>query len=343
MGHGVQLDRYCGAGSRYIGGNVPPEPRPAYSTAQGKQKRGQYLESIADIRAQLERFPKDLEGHLLMAQIQAENLNDLPAAQLTIEHFCSQTGHAPANLAFALYSLADWHLKARDREAARRAFEEVVRLLPDTEFALAAAQRIAHLGNPDEPLTPRDHKFAVPEGIRNLGLLQRMEFDKPPEKAPGQQAADYVQHLRTHPLDTEAREHLAVIYADHYQRLDLAADQLEQMIQQPSQPLRLVARWLNLLADLQIRNGADYETVKHTLERIIALAPNLAIAETARKRIALLRLELKALEKSESIGLGTYEQNIGLKQAGRGASERGASERQSVERGELSEGESRRT
>jgi tetratricopeptide (TPR) repeat protein len=310
----------------FDGGHVPPEPRPAYSVAQGKQKRGQYLEAIADIRKQLERFPNDFEGHLLLAQIQAENLNDLPAAELTIQQLCAQPGHAPSNITFALYSLADWHIKALDRDAARRAFEQVIRLLPDTEFALVAAQRIAHLANPDMPLNPHDQKFVVPEGIRHLGLLQRMEIPKLEEKTPGQQAADYVQHLRTHPLDTEAREHLAVIYADHYHRLDLAADQLEQMIQQPNQPHRLVARWLNLLADLQIRCGAGYDVVKQTLERIIALAPNLAPAENARKRIALLRLELKALEKSESVELGSYEQNIGLKQ-GRGASERGASER----------------
>lgn len=305
--------------SLFDGGHTPPEPRPLYSIAQGKQKRGQYIEAIEDIRKQLERFPTDFEGQMLIAQFQAENLNDLSSAGLTIQDLCSQSGHAPANIAFALYSLADWRIKARDRAAARRAFEDVIRLLPDSEFALVAAQRIAHLDNPDMPLDPHDQKFVVPEGVRNLGLLQRMETPKPPEKTPSQQAADYVQHLRTHPLDSDAREKLATIYADHYHRLDLATDQLEQLIQQPNQPFRLITRWLNLLADLQIRGGAGYDDVKETLERIIALAPNLAPAENARKRIALLRLELKANESAKPIELGSYEQNIGLKQ---GASRR---------------------
>ena len=136
---------------------------------------------------------------------------------------------------------------------------------------------------------------------------------------PAQVAADFVKHLEQHPLDTEAREKLALIYADHYGRLDLASDQLEQMIAQPHQPGRLVVHWLNLLADLQIRSGSDYETVKATLERIIDRDPELAAAGIARNRLALLKLEMKAQEKKESVKMGTYEQNIGLKHGvGRG-------------------------
>ena len=85
----------------------------------------------------------------------------------------------------------------------------------------------------------------------------------------------------------------------------------------PNQPGRLVARWLNLLADLHIRNGGDYETVKATLQRIVDLYPNLAAAENARKRIELIRLELKAKQKKEPVKMGTYDQNIGLKSAKR--------------------------
>jgi len=123
-----------------------------------------------------------------------------------------------------------------------------------------------------------------------------------------------VKHLEQHPLDTEERENLAVIYADHYERLDLATGELEQLIGQPNQPAKLVAHWLNLLADLQVRHGADYETVYQTLQRIIDRDPNVAAAEIARHRQGLLKLELKANEKKQAVKMGTYEQNIGLKQ-----------------------------
>ena len=136
---------------------------------------------------------------------------------------------------------------------------------------------------------------------------------KPAEASPEQEAADCVKHLEQHPLDTEAREKLAIIYADHYGRLDMAAAELEQMIGQPNQPGKLVVHWLNLLADLQIRHGATYEVVRETIQRIVDRAPDAAAAEIARHRLALLRLEMKSKEKSQAVKLGSYEQNIGLK------------------------------
>lgn len=301
--------------SLYDGGDLEVEPRPMYSIAQSRQKQGRYVEAVAEIRKQLDRFPTDFEGHMMLAQIQAENLKDLPGAELTIQRLCSQPGHAPKNIAFALYSLADWHLKiGQDLEGARRSLEQIPVLLPGTEFALTAAQRVAHLASPEMLLAPHERKrFVVTEGLRNLGLAKNPVPMAPPEKSPTELAVDYVKHLEQHPLDTEAREKLAVIYADYYGRLDLASDQLEQMIQLPNQPHRLVVRWLNQYADLQIRSGADYESVKATLQRIVDLDPNVAAAEIARKRIDLLKLELKAKQSKDAVKLGTYEQNIGLK------------------------------
>jgi tetratricopeptide (TPR) repeat protein len=306
--------------SLYDGGNIPPEPRPAYSVAQARQKRGEYLEAVVEIRKQLALFPTDLEGHLLLAQIQAEDLKDLPAAEMTIQSLCAQPGHAPKNITFALYSMADWHLKVgRDSEGARRNLERIIELLPGTEFELAAGQRIAHLGEPEMRLDPLDRrKFTVRESDQHRGVRQNPADIRPAERDPGELAAEYVRHLQTHPMDTEVREQLARLYMDHYNRLDLASDQLEQMIQEPSQPGRLVARWLNLLADLQIRSGADYDTVRGTLQRIIDLYPTLAAADLARNRLSLLKVELKAHQTPAAVKLGTYEQNIGLKR-GRGA------------------------
>jgi hypothetical protein len=298
----------------FDGGTQPPVPHPAYSVAMARQKQGKFLEAVIEIRHQLAKFPDDVEGQLMLAQIQAEDLHDLPAAELTVQHFCAQPGHAPANIAFALSSLADWYLQNQDSDAARLALEKIQELLPDSEHALGAAQRIAHLGTREMLLGSHDRKkFAVAEGPQNLGLLRGEEQPKALEADPEQLAADYVRHLQSHPLDTEAREKLAVLYADHYGRLDLAADQLEEMIGLPNQPARLVARWLNLLADLQIRHGTDYETVRQTIERIVERTPNLAAAEVARNRLARLKLELKGKQQNRAVQMGTYAQNLGLK------------------------------
>jgi tetratricopeptide (TPR) repeat protein len=298
----------------YNGGDVAPEPRPFYSVARTRQKQGKYLEAITEIRRQLDRFPTDLEGLMLLAQIQAEDLKDLPGAEITIERLCAQK-HAPQNIAYALHSMADWHMKiGQDREAARRELEKVTELLPDTEFALGAAQRIAHLTSNEMLIAAHERKkYVVTEGPKNLGLTQSRSQPKPAETDLAQAAADYVKHLEQHPLDTDAREKLAILYVDHYQRLDLARDQLEQMINQPAQPARLIAHWLNLLADLEIRSGCDYDTVSQTVQRVVDLDPESPAANVARNRLAKVRLELKSKEQKQPVKLGTYEQNIGLK------------------------------
>lgn len=302
-------------GSLYDGGDAEVDPQPYYSISIAKRKKGKYTEAVAEIRKQLEKFPNDFEGQMMLAEIQVENLNDLAGAELTIQRLCAQPGHPPRNVAFALNALADWHLKfALDREAARQDLQQIVELFPETELALAAAQRIGHLAKTEMLLSPHDRqRIHVPEGVKNIGLLQSSTHLQPAAADPASAAADYVKHLEQHPQDTEAREKLAVIYADHYRRLDLAADQLDQLINQPNQPARLVVHWLNLLADLQLRHGAGYDTVSQTLEQIIERYPDIAGAGIARNRIDLLKLELKAKQTNQPVKLGTYEQSIGLK------------------------------
>jgi hypothetical protein len=181
-------------------------------------------------------------------------------------------------------------------------------------MAMSAAQRIAHLAGAERILEPYDRKLVgVPEGANGLGLLKPSEHLRPAEADPAKLAAEYVKQLEEHPLDAEAREKLALLYAEHYQRLDLAVDQLEQLIQQPNQPARQIVHWLNLLADLQIKHAHDLKGAQQALQRIIDQHPDWAAAHNAQRRLDILKLELKGKEKCQPIKLGTYEQNIGLK------------------------------
>jgi tetratricopeptide (TPR) repeat protein len=295
--------------------NTELEAKPYYSIAEAQRKRGNYTESISHIRKQLAKFPTDFQGQMMLAEIQAENFNDVQGAQVIIHHICEQEGHAPRNIAYAFNTLADWHLKyAQDRDAARQALEKIVELYPKLDLGLIASQRIAHLATPGNLLDAHDRKrLHVPEGIRNIGLLQSSAHLAPAGINPAEAAAKYVKHLEEHPFDTEAREKLAMIYADHYDRLDLAVDQLNQLIEFPNQPAKNVIRWLNQLTDLQIRHGADYETARLTLERIIERFPDQAAADLALKRIDLINLEIKAKGIRPAVKMGTYEKNIGLK------------------------------
>lgn len=303
--------------SLYDGGTEPPEPKPYYSVAQAKRQRREFLQAVVAIREQLAKFPNDFEGVMLLAGIQAEDLQDLPSAEITLNHFCDQPNPPPRQFAAAMNQLADWQIKlTQDFDSARAALEKITTRFPDTELSLRAAQRIAHLGGTEKRvLSSLDRQpVAVPEGVKNVGLLGSSEHLRPTETDPTKLAAAYVKHLEEHPLDTEAREKLAVIYAEHYQRLDLAAGELNQLIETPNQPAKRVAHWLNLLADLQVQHGADYETVRGTLEKIVERFPDLAAGEMARTRLGRLKLELKGRKQTPDVKLGVYEQNIGLKQ-----------------------------
>ncbi|MGD0744423.1 MAG: tetratricopeptide repeat protein [Verrucomicrobiota bacterium] len=298
------------------GGNEPPEPKPYYSIAISKRKLNRPLEAIVEIRKQLAKFPNDFEGVMLLAGVQAEDLKDLPGAEITLNHFCDWPEAPSKQVSAAMNQLADWQLKlAQDADAARAALEKIIARFPDTELSLQAAQRIAHLGGTGQTFLAAHggQPVAVPEGVKNVGLLASSKFLEPAETEPGKLAAAYVKHLEQHPLDTEVREKLAIIYADHYQRLDLATGELKQMIEYPNQPVKRVAHWLNLLADLQIRHGADYDTVRETLEKIIGQFSDLAVAELARARLAHLKLEFKGQKETPTKQVGVYEQNIGLK------------------------------
>ena len=305
-----------GLGSLYDGGSTPPEPKPFYSIALAKRKLNRPIEAIVEIRKQLARFPNDYEGIHLLAAIQAEDLKDLPGAGITLSLFCDSPAAPPKQVAAALTQLADWHLKlAHDADSARAALEEIIAKFPGSELALAAAQRIAHLGGVEKILLAAQDRqpMAMPEGVKSIGLRDSLRDLIPAETDPAKLAADYVKHLEQHPLDTEAREKLAILYAAHYRRLDLATIELAQLINEPKQPPKHVAHWLNLLADLQIRSGADYDTVRPTLEKIIEHFPGVAVAELAQSRLNCLKLEIKGKKETPDVKLGVYEQNIGLK------------------------------
>ena len=295
----------------FMGGSEEPDPQPLYSTASALRKRDRYREAIYAIQEQLNKFPNDFTGQMMLAEIQAENLNELASADITIHRICEQPNHAPANIAYALNTLADWQMKyAQDPEAARRTLENIIELFPDSEFARTAANRIAHLASPETLAGARQSETIVmKQGVEYLGLLKDQSHLMPKEKDPKEEAAKLVAHLDEHPLDHEARERLAVIYAQNYGRLDLAADQLEQLIALPGESPKHVVRWLNLLADLQIQSTNKTDLAEETLRRIIELFPNHSFAELAEQRLATIGLELKRYEKGRVVKFGPAEKS----------------------------------
>lgn len=270
------------------------EPEPHYSIAEAHRKKGRYADAIAAIQQELARFPDDLRGILMLAEIQAVDLNDLETAESTLEEYiASQTGTSAHEVAI-LNQMADWRLSlAKDLDGARMMLERIRTRFPESEAAFMAAQRLAHFTNPDV-VAERHAPKAIPYVEFPLpSRVGEVVVSRPEETSPGQEAAELVKHLERYPEDVEARERLAILYGEHYHRLDMARSELEQLISGKHAPPRKKAAWLNRLADLEIQVAGDGAAARAALERIIRMGSNTAAAEQARRRIMLLERELK--------------------------------------------------
>ena len=301
--------------SFYDGGDEEVEVRPLYSIARAKRMRGKFEEAIAEVRKQLERFPADYEGWMLLAEINAKDLKDNISAQNCLEEILRQPGHSARNITYTLNQSADFHLElAADRESARLALEEIIRRFPETEYSHAASQRLAHLTT-DQMLVDQRERPTIHLTRRDeyIGLQGRLADPRPVEQDAGIAAAELVAHLRMHPEDVEARERLATIYADDYGRMDLATDEVELLIAAPGATPKEIARWLNLLVDFHLRVDQDRAGAEAALQRVIQMFPNSAVAGLAESRLAHLDGEFRRNEKSQVLKLGSYEDNLGLK------------------------------
>jgi tetratricopeptide (TPR) repeat protein len=301
----------------FDGGDEEVERRPLYSMAEAKRSKGLYQEAAQEVRCQLEKFPWDLTGTLLLGAILAENLNDLPGARQLIFQWVNRPNVPPQGVAAMLKSLADWELQiGRDPEAARACLERIAHDYAGTPLAHQAQQRIAHLPDPQYVLQRAENENVdLPPGEKDIGLRAGSAGNAPAGDSdnPEALAQSCVEQLRRHPTDIETREKLALLYGEHFQRLDLAADQLEQLISLPGETPKHIARWLNLLATLQVRIGADVPAAERTLRRILDRFPDSAAATQAFERLASLNQELRATEKTAVKTLGKYEKHLGLK------------------------------
>jgi len=302
----------------FDGGADESDMKPFYFRAEAKRRKVLYQEAAAEVRRQLEQFPGDVEGMMKLAAIQAEDLRDLPGATETLNELLNQPGLPAGRTIAALQTLADLQMNlGRDAVAARRSFERIIQLFPNSPASLTAQQRIAHLEGVSQAREFREHAvFKVPVRERGLGLRTIVRQETPPEEEAAALAEEYVRQLQHHPNDTETREKLALLYGEQLDRLDLAVNQLEQLSALTSASPKQTAHWLGLLATLHIRQGNDIAAAEKALRRIIDRFPQTAVASRAVTRIATLQGELKAAATvTAAKALGTYEKDIGLKQA----------------------------
>ncbi len=272
--------------SFYDGGGKELEPAPLYSRAKAMVYRGRIQDAVAEVREQLAQFPTDFEGQMFLADLQATQLDDFPAAQLTIARLVAQPGHAPAQVAAALTTLAEWHLKYhQDTVAARAEFEKISAQFPGTPVAQLAEQRLAALPTTEKVLAAHDRREVRIEDHAVAYVMGRPAVKPRAQDSPEEAERKLREKLGRYPGDHLTREELVWLYVEEFGRLDWATRELEAMIAGPKQPQRDVVRWLELSADLQQRFGAEKADVRRTLLRIVERFPKTSAAERAQNRI----------------------------------------------------------
>jgi len=298
-------------GNLLAGGDEPPERKPVYSVAQAHRAKNHFTEALAAVRAQLEIFPNDYQGVLLLAQIYAEDFKDLPEAREVIQMFAVGNQESRVNVTNAWLQMADWYVHAGDVQNASDCFQTIIDSYPETNFSQVAGQRLAHLegfhkANTDEPMAFRPESYR-----KQIGLEKPVKSEE--QSDPDESERDALEErLTRHPNDVHAREKLADLYAEK-KDMQTAKMHLEYLIDQSIFNAKQKAHWLNLMADLAVKTESDTVLAKEAVNRIIAMAPGTAFAEQALARLQYLTTEMSGSKKSQAVSLGSYEKNLGLK------------------------------
>ncbi len=306
----------------YTGGGEVEDLKPFYARAVAYRKRGQADDALAEIEEQLKRFPGDSQGLMMLADLQANELADLPSGLSTLDQIVEKPEALPEDVALALQQKVTWQLeRLKDPDAARQSLERLVEACPGTQAALTARQQLARLPSDQAMAAKQDpRKIVVVHHEERVGLMSPAAADLGTAlpSVPGDdggEASRLVTHLQEFPDDWSASEQLAQVYERKWNRPDLAADELERLIGVTSASPRQTAQWLNVLADLQLRSPNGSGAARLTLERVGQKFPGTPWADQAESRIRLLGLDQRAKAAPRTIRLGTYEQNIGLKRA----------------------------
>jgi tetratricopeptide (TPR) repeat protein len=269
---------------------------PMYARAIARMKFGKYPEAEREIIRELEKCEDDFDGWMMLAELYANQFNDLPEAEQSILEICEQPRTRPSQLSIALHKLADWHLqRAGDPAAARRDLQMICTRLPGTHLARMAQLRINQL--PASPEELRRQQISTPIPLPALSETIDKAPAHPDSAKQRHEAAEAanacVELLKHDPDNVPARERLARLFAEHLDKPELAIEQVNLLLDMPDQPDGRRAEWLSLTAAWCIRYLHDSDTGRKTLERLIREFPQSVQAFAARRRLQLLDAESK--------------------------------------------------
>ncbi len=130
----------------FAGGWFADDSKPYYAFAKGLRKRGKAESALEEIDLQLEKFPDDIEGRLLKAEIQAEDLEEVDGASRLLDEVIAFNEEDKKVVPDALKKLADWCLRIDGSpERAEAALQRLIGLFPESRIAAEAGRLIKRI------------------------------------------------------------------------------------------------------------------------------------------------------------------------------------------------------
>jgi hypothetical protein len=290
----------CGTGIAQVTFGLKEEkpPAPTYARAQVAINFGRYAEAEMEVIRELEQSEDDFDGWMLLAELYALYLGDLPAANEMIRDLCQQPDITPSQVAVALHRLADWHLRvARDPIAARRVLERICTRMPGTHLDRMARQRMNQLPS------SREEMLALDQG-KKIQMSVIPEEAPAPTVLPRDEAAyiakQCVDALKKNPDDVTARERFARVLADSLGDAKTAIEQLELLLAMPKQPAEKRADWLLTIANWHGRYRNDLDSARLVYQEVMRDFPDSRYAVMAQCRLNLLTLQFRRRAAAEA-------------------------------------------
>lgn len=275
----------------FDGGDQEVEKQALLASVEGFRTSGQFDRALVKAQEELDRYPDDFDGNLLVATIHAQDLRDVKLANRILKWIMKQPETTAKQVAHALSTLADWQLNiARDPDLANENLRQIMTKFPNSRAAHSAEQRMANMPSRldlemrDRPSEPKP----MPKFERDLGLkgkLAKVEKKVDPDAI----TKELVTHLDLHPNDWDTREKLAHHYIEHYQATEYAIEQLNVLIASKFSNKAEKCRWLHQIADWQCKIGGDITAARKTLDRVSEMFPGSGYAEQADRAKQYLR------------------------------------------------------
>lgn len=266
---------------------------PTYGAVTAHIKFGRYVAAEEAVIRELELFPDDYDGWMMLAELYAVRFKDVAAAEQTICELCDQPNVNAVQTSLALHRLADWHLRlGEDPESARWSLHMIETKLPGTHFARMARQRRDQLPATRAELRERNQG----RRIRLPALTDPLDDPQPRAAAipaPDAEAAArrLCERWAASPNEVGPREELARLLAESLGRPEAAIEQLESLLAMPEAQEEKQREWLALIAAWHLRLRRDPAAARPFLERLVRDHPQSGQAFTAQRRLNLLNLE----------------------------------------------------